>query len=278
MTEKAEDLSLPKATISKIIKEMLPDDIKCANDTRDLIMECCVEFIHVLSSESNEVCTKENKKTIAPEHILKALKSLGFETYVDEVSKVYNEHKVEAQVRHKGTRKLDTLGISHEELLREQQKLFAEARNNFENSPRFPPCSVTAEFPNTPTFNSAQPSPHFPTMHPPSFNINPNINNNNNNNNISNTTNSNNNTNTPHFFPSSGVQSTTNNSPVHLNTTSHSSVNMNSTSSQNSVVSFMPVHPSPPVNNNNNNNSGAVPMQEIYSTSHNTTFSQNDQK
>jgi len=268
MTEKAEDLSLPKATISKIIKEMLPDDIKCANDTRDLIMECCVEFIHVLSSESNEVCTKENKKTIAPEHILKALKSLGFETYVDEVSKVYSEHKVEAQVRHKGTRKLDTLGISHEELLREQQKLFAEARNNFENSPRFPACSVNPEFPNTPTYNSTQPSPHFPTIHPPPFNINPNINNSNN---TSNTTSSSNNT--THFYAPTSIQTPTINSPVHLNTP-HSSVNINNTSSQNSVVSFMPVHPSPPVNNN----IGTVPMQEIYSTSNNATFSQNDQK
>ncbi len=60
--EKDENLSLPKgdfsmsskksfhanlfeiltATVAKIIKEMLPEDVKCANDTRDLILECCV--------------------------------------------------------------------------------------------------------------------------------------------------------------------------------------------------------------------------------------------
>lgn len=73
---------------------MLPDDIRCANETRDLIMECCVgasldsvplslvlqvrpeylaEFVHLVSSEANEICNKENKKTIAPDHVLKAL-------------------------------------------------------------------------------------------------------------------------------------------------------------------------------------------------------------
>ena len=30
------------ATVNKLIREMLPNDIKCANETRDLIVECCV--------------------------------------------------------------------------------------------------------------------------------------------------------------------------------------------------------------------------------------------
>lgn len=31
------------------------------------------EFINLISSESNEVCSREEKRTIAPEHVLKAL-------------------------------------------------------------------------------------------------------------------------------------------------------------------------------------------------------------
>ncbi|EGO27375.1 hypothetical protein SERLADRAFT_382078 [Serpula lacrymans var. lacrymans S7.9] len=37
-----EDLSLPKATVAKMISELLPSDITCAKETRDLIIECCV--------------------------------------------------------------------------------------------------------------------------------------------------------------------------------------------------------------------------------------------
>lgn len=80
--------------------ELLPDDVVCAKETRDLVIECCVgeepipasstflppsltgripcfvprsEFIHLISSEANEICEQESKKTIAPEHIIGAL-------------------------------------------------------------------------------------------------------------------------------------------------------------------------------------------------------------
>ena len=105
-----EDLSLPKATVAKMIAgtsllislrpkwgeltrtELLPNDIVCAKETRDLVIECCVgerrqrcpwyiwwtddfvvEFIHLISSEANEICEADSKKTIAPEHIISAL-------------------------------------------------------------------------------------------------------------------------------------------------------------------------------------------------------------
>ncbi|URE41382.1 Repressor protein [Musa troglodytarum] len=71
-----EDVSLPKSTMFKIIKEMLPPDVRVARDTQDLLVECCVEFINLVSSESNEVCNREDKKTIAPEHVLKALEKV----------------------------------------------------------------------------------------------------------------------------------------------------------------------------------------------------------
>ena len=70
-----DDVTLPKATISKVIKDNLQTDgIRCANDTRDLIVDCCVEFIQMIAAEANEVCNKGKKKTIAPEHVMEALK------------------------------------------------------------------------------------------------------------------------------------------------------------------------------------------------------------
>ena len=38
-----------------------------------LITVFSAEFIHLISSEANEICETENKKTIAPEHIIAAL-------------------------------------------------------------------------------------------------------------------------------------------------------------------------------------------------------------
>ena len=36
------DLLLLSATMTKIIKEMLPPDVRVARDTQDLLIECCV--------------------------------------------------------------------------------------------------------------------------------------------------------------------------------------------------------------------------------------------
>ncbi|KAJ1547879.1 negative cofactor 2 transcription regulator complex subunit ncb2 [Nowakowskiella sp. JEL0078] len=36
------EFALPKATVAKLIQEMLPDDITCAKDAKDLLSECCV--------------------------------------------------------------------------------------------------------------------------------------------------------------------------------------------------------------------------------------------
>lgn len=76
--------------MQKIINEILasPDSegpLAFGKDARDLLIDCCVEFITLISSEANEIAEKEQKKTIATEHIDKALKELGFPEYVREV-------------------------------------------------------------------------------------------------------------------------------------------------------------------------------------------------
>jgi len=67
--ESDEDLTIPRAAMNKMIKEILPS-IRVANDSRELILNCCTEFIHLISSEANEICNQQTKKTISPEHVL----------------------------------------------------------------------------------------------------------------------------------------------------------------------------------------------------------------
>lgn len=64
-----DELSIPRAALNKMIKELVPN-IRVANDSRELILNCCTEFIHLVSSEANEICNKQTKKTISPEHVL----------------------------------------------------------------------------------------------------------------------------------------------------------------------------------------------------------------
>lgn len=67
-------------------------------EARDVLIECCVEFLTLISSEANEIAEKECKKTIATEHIEMALRDLGFPEYVEQVLSVAEEHKEQLKV------------------------------------------------------------------------------------------------------------------------------------------------------------------------------------
>jgi down-regulator of transcription 1 len=113
----SDDLSLPKgkhdpkplsphvlsfaATVGKIITEILSNDssLAFAKDARDLLIECCVEFVTLLSSEANDIAEREAKKTIACEHVVSALRQLGYPDYIGEIMKVAQEHKTQQAVR-----------------------------------------------------------------------------------------------------------------------------------------------------------------------------------
>eukprot|EP00262_Sarcandra_glabra_P014547 TRINITY_DN4278_c0_g2_i1.p1 TRINITY_DN4278_c0_g2~~TRINITY_DN4278_c0_g2_i1.p1 ORF type:complete len:157 (+),score=37.21 TRINITY_DN4278_c0_g2_i1:154-624(+) len=134
-----EDVSLPKSTMFKIIKEMLPPDVRVARDAQDLLVECCVEFINLISSESNEVCGREERRTIAPEHVLKALEVLGFGEYIEDVYAAYEQHKLETmQDSPKGGKWNGGAEMTEEEAAAEQQRMFAEARARMNNGVSIP--------------------------------------------------------------------------------------------------------------------------------------------
>lgn len=97
------DISIT-ATVQKIVGEILPSQggVAFAKEARDLLIECCVEFITLISSEANEISEKEAKKTIACDHITKALEQLGFSDYVPAV--------LEAAAEHKEVQKVNSIG------------------------------------------------------------------------------------------------------------------------------------------------------------------------
>lgn len=89
------------ATVQKIVSEILPpaNGVAFSKEARDLLIECCVEFITLVSSEANDISEKEAKKTIACDHITKALETLGFSEYVPAVLEAASEHKEQQKVR-----------------------------------------------------------------------------------------------------------------------------------------------------------------------------------
>ena len=102
------EVTLPRSTVQKAIKDMLPPEIKMNKEAQELVMQCChgwhahscyffcsiallclcrsltcvgalgpllahAEYIHLVGSEANEVCENENRNMILQEHVLKAI-------------------------------------------------------------------------------------------------------------------------------------------------------------------------------------------------------------
>lgn len=86
----------------------------------------------MVTSEANEICCQTTRKTIAPEHINQALTNLGFPDYIPDVTAAQKgwEEETEAKARRQkaNKNKLAGSGKTQEELEREQEELFRQAR------------------------------------------------------------------------------------------------------------------------------------------------------
>lgn len=128
-----DDLMLPKATMVKAIKHHVPGSMRIAHDTTDMVMECCNNLIHMITSTANAISEKEKRATIQPEDVLEALRELGFESYLEPLEQALKDWKSERKEArsHKGKNsKAGAVdGMSQEELIRMQQELFQQARD-----------------------------------------------------------------------------------------------------------------------------------------------------
>ncbi|KAK8765050.1 hypothetical protein V5799_032340 [Amblyomma americanum] len=113
--------------MKKMIRESFPN-LHVANEARELIGACCTEFIQRLSAEANRICSRQDKKVISPGHVLGALDSMGFSAYRQDLEAVLKDCTAVAAKRRRLSMRLKNLGIPDEQLLRQQQELFAEAR------------------------------------------------------------------------------------------------------------------------------------------------------
>jgi len=126
-----DELMLPKATVVKAIKERVPSDMKLGSETSDMVLECCNSLIHILSTTANEMSEKNKRTTILPEDVLHAVEELGFASYVPALQSALDAYKSEKkEAKSLKSKKAATLsGMSQEELVAMQQKLFQQARD-----------------------------------------------------------------------------------------------------------------------------------------------------
>ncbi|VDL69582.1 unnamed protein product [Nippostrongylus brasiliensis] len=73
---------LPIANVARVMKRMIPNSGKIAKDAKECVQECVSEFISFITSEANDKCMSEKRKTISADDLLEAINNMGFDNYV----------------------------------------------------------------------------------------------------------------------------------------------------------------------------------------------------
>lgn len=70
MADDDNEVGLPQKGLNMIIKDVLPD-MRIANESRELLNQCCAEFVKYLSREAQRISSNDQRKTIYHEHVQK---------------------------------------------------------------------------------------------------------------------------------------------------------------------------------------------------------------
>lgn len=101
MAERLEDLNLPNAVVTRIIKEALPDGVTVGKDARTAVAKAASIFILYLTSSANVIAKKGNRKTISGQDVIQAMMDIEFEQFVDSLQESLENFR-KAQKEKKG--------------------------------------------------------------------------------------------------------------------------------------------------------------------------------
>ncbi|KAK0181382.1 hypothetical protein PV327_003674 [Microctonus hyperodae] len=93
MAEKVEDLNLPNAVVTRIIKEALPDGVTIGKEARVAIAKAASIFILYLTTSANTVAKKGNRKTITGADVIQAMEDIEFDRFIDSLKEALENFK-----------------------------------------------------------------------------------------------------------------------------------------------------------------------------------------
>ncbi|XP_052183185.1 nuclear transcription factor Y subunit B-1-like [Diospyros lotus] len=92
-TVREQDRFMPIANVIRIMRKVLPRHAKISDDAKETMQECVSEFISFITSEANERCQREQRKTITAEDVLWAMSKLGFDDYIEPLTLYLNRQR-----------------------------------------------------------------------------------------------------------------------------------------------------------------------------------------
>uniref|UniRef100_A0A8C5RBF6 DNA polymerase epsilon subunit 3 n=1 Tax=Laticauda laticaudata TaxID=8630 RepID=A0A8C5RBF6_LATLA len=82
MAERPEDLNLPNAVITRIIKEALPDGVNVSKEARSAISRAASVFVLYATSCANNFARKGKRKTLNAGDVISAMEEMEFQRFI----------------------------------------------------------------------------------------------------------------------------------------------------------------------------------------------------
>ncbi|KAM6949978.1 DNA polymerase epsilon subunit 3 [Lycodopsis pacificus] len=138
MAERPEDLNLPYAVITRIIKEALPDGVNVSKEARRAISQAASVFVLYATSCANNFAMKAKRKTLNAGDVLAAMEEMEFERFLEplrEALEVYQKGKKEVseQKRKDKEKKADSENDKSREEEEEEEEERMEEEPEAEN-------------------------------------------------------------------------------------------------------------------------------------------------
>jgi len=83
MAERPEDLNLPNAVVSRIIKEALPPNVKVSKEAQAAVAKAASVFVLYATSCANNVASNAHRKTLNGSDVIKAMEDMEFHKFID---------------------------------------------------------------------------------------------------------------------------------------------------------------------------------------------------
>ncbi|XP_034425862.1 DNA polymerase epsilon subunit 3 [Hippoglossus hippoglossus] len=93
MAERPEDLNLPNAVITRIIKEALPDGVNVSKEARRAISQAASVFVLYATSCANNFAMKAKRKTLNAGDVLAAMEEMEFERFLEPLKESLEVYK-----------------------------------------------------------------------------------------------------------------------------------------------------------------------------------------
>ncbi|XP_062844856.1 DNA polymerase epsilon subunit 3 [Trichomycterus rosablanca] len=93
MAERPEDLNLPNAVITRIIKEALPDGVNVSKEARKAISQAASVFVLYATSCANSFAMKAKRKTLNAGDVMSAMEEMEFERFLPPLREALEAYK-----------------------------------------------------------------------------------------------------------------------------------------------------------------------------------------